>query len=261
MDGGIDISSVFRSCLGYADRPGFAFIKRTIKTLYGTFQGLRTIELGCGLGKVSLLFSLLGAETTLVDYSSRQLKHANYVARKFEISPVFIKENILRLPESFSGNFDISMSFGTAEHFFGDERQQVFDVHLKVLREGGLSIIWVPNRYGFLFHSGVLARKIFWRSVSRIDEMPFTRRELEIRGDRAGFDDLQIIGGGRLKNDFLNHIFNPYRLPVLDGRQKVFTDSQSAKNELMQKMVLNKSPIRPWNDYFSYPLIFFGRRY
>ncbi|MFC1581177.1 class I SAM-dependent methyltransferase, partial [Thermodesulfobacteriota bacterium] len=256
-----DISSVFRSCLGYAATPGFAFIKQTIESSYGTFSGLKSIELGGGLGKMSVLFSLLGAKTTLVDYSPKQLKRAEYVAKKFQINSVFILKNILQLPKSFSGAYDVSMSFGTAEHFFGVERQKVFHVHSEVLRKGGLCIIWVPNRYGFFYHFGVLARKTFKRAVSKIDEIPFTRKDLRRRAERLRLKEIKIIGGEMLKNDFLNHIFNPYRLPFLRKRNKVFTTSQCAKNALMRKMFSNNSPVLPWNNHFSYPLILIGRRF
>ena len=260
-NGNPDISSVFRSCLGYAACPGFAFIKRTIEGLYGTFQGLNTIELGCGLGKVSLLLSLLGAETTLVDYSNKQLKGAEYVFENFEINSTFVKENILRLPMSFSGDYDISMSFGTAEHFFGNDRQHAFDAHFKVLKKRGLCIIWVPNRYGVLFHFGVLARKILKRAVSQIDETPFTRRELRICADRAGLKEIRIFGGELLKNDFFNHIFNINRLSYFRKREKKFTNIQDARKQLIKCIQDNTSTILPWNNYLSYPLVLIGRRY
>ena len=84
-------------------------------------------------GKVSLLYALQGAKITLVDYSSKQLERAKYIAESFNVQPIIKYADILQLPASFFGQYDISMSFGTAEHFFGKDRQSIFDVHFNVL--------------------------------------------------------------------------------------------------------------------------------
>jgi hypothetical protein len=151
------------------------------------------------------------------------------------------------------------MSFGTVEHFFGQDRQSVFDVHRSLLRKGGLTIIWVPNRYGVFFHLGVFLRKLFRRQISRIPEKSFTRKELYERAKATGFTELRVSGGESLTNDFNNFILNSRRLLHLSQTQKAFTDAQTAKTELLQGMLRNSSPIRPWNNFLSYPLVLFGR--
>jgi 2-polyprenyl-3-methyl-5-hydroxy-6-metoxy-1,4-benzoquinol methylase len=254
-----DTSSVFRSCMGYSNTPGWAFLRREVEDQFGSFMGLKTIELGCGVGKVSLLFSLLGATTTLVDYSPKQLKRAKYIADKFNVKPVFLQADLLQLPKSFLGQYDISMSFGTAEHFFLSERQAVFDAHYNVLRKGGMSIIWVPNLYGFLFHLGVTARKLFKRPVCTVNESPFTKRELFQRAKKTGLSQIRIVGAGSLKNDFFNHVFDIRCILKLRKNQKIFYNAQDAKNELLESIARNNASIRPWNNFFSYPLILIGR--
>ncbi len=134
-------------------------MQESVLASFAGFEGLRTVELGCGEGKVSLLFALRGAKTTLVDYSDKQLRNARYVAQEFEVEPDFRPGNLLQLPEDAFDRYDVSMSFGTAEHFFGEDRQAIFDVHARVLRPGGISFVWVPNRWGLLFHAGVKADK------------------------------------------------------------------------------------------------------
>jgi 2-polyprenyl-3-methyl-5-hydroxy-6-metoxy-1,4-benzoquinol methylase len=255
----IDISTVFRSCLGYATTPGWAFIQQVVRRTFSRFDGLRTIELGCGEGKVSLLFSLLGANTTLVDNSQEQLKRAKHIATQFNIDPFIVERDLLRLPESFNKQFDVSMSFGTVEHFLGQDRQHVFDVHRSLLRKGGLTIIWVPNRYGLLFHLGVFLRELFRREISRIPEKSFTRRELYQRAKAAGLTELRVTGGESLANDFNNFILDLHRLLHLPQSQKAFTDAQTAKAELLQGMLRNSTSIRPWNNLLSYPLVLTGR--
>jgi 2-polyprenyl-3-methyl-5-hydroxy-6-metoxy-1,4-benzoquinol methylase len=255
----IDISTVFRSCLGYATTPGWAFIQQVVRRTFSRFDGLRTIELGCGEGKVSLLFSLLGAKTTLVDNSRVQLERAKHVATQFEVEPSILELDLLRLPKSFHGQFDVSMSFGTVEHFFGQDRQRVFHVHRSLLRRGGLTIIWVPNRHGLIFHFGVFLRKLFRRQISRIPEKSFTRNELYQHAKAAELTELRVIGGESLANDFNNFILDLRRLLHLQESHKTFTDMQTAKAALRQGMLRNTASIRPWNSFLSYPLVLIGR--
>ena len=104
-----DISAVFRSCLGYANSPAWVMIHRSIEDTFGSFNGLKSIELGCGEAKVSLLFSLQGTKTTLVDYNHEQLKSAKYIFEKFNSKPAIVEKDLFRLPKSFWGQYDVSM--------------------------------------------------------------------------------------------------------------------------------------------------------
>ena len=255
----IDISTVFRSCLGYATTPGWGFIQQVVRRTFSGFDGLKTIELGCGEGKASLLFSLLGAKTTLVDNSREQLKRAKYVATRFNIDPSIIEQDLLRLPKSLNEQFDVSMSFGVVEHFFGQERQSVFDVHRSLLRNGGLTIIWVPNRYGVLFHLGVFLRKLFRRQISRIPEKSFTRNELYQHARAVGLTELKVTGGESLARDFNNFILNLQRVLRLRESTEMFTDVQVARNELRRCLLQNNASIKIWNNFLSYPLVLTGR--
>jgi len=255
-----DISAVFRSCLGYAGCPGWGFIRRSILGVFGGFKGLNVIELGCGEGKVSLLFSLLGARTTLVDYSSKQLERARRVAEKFEVEPIIINDDILNLPHHHRERYDVSMSFGTAEHFFDDSRQQVFDAHFRLLRKGGLSIIWVPNRYGILFRLGVFFRNVFQRPICSIDEIPFTRKELFFNAETAGYNGIVIASGSSLKNDFFNFIIDIPRLLKMPNSQKKFVEAQQAKAELFERISNHHTAINAIAYFFSYSLVLIGQR-
>ena len=255
-----NIENTFRSCLGYANSPGWLFIKEHVNKTFGEFGGLRTIELGSGLGKVSILFALLGAEITLVDYSDKQLSAAKVVHDYFATSAQIKKDNIFSLPKEQYSGYDIAMSFGTAEHFLKNERQSVFDSHAGVLKHGGLAILWVPNRYGVLFHLGRTARRVIGRGGTHVVEKSFTRRELRLRATAAGLADIHIQGGERLRNDFSNHIFNTKRFSSSIDKQSLFSaDREENKKILRQHLIENKAPIKPWSNFFSYPLVLIAR--
>jgi len=256
----VDLSAVFNSCISWASTPGWAEIQRHISKAFGGFHGVSSVELGCGEGKVSLLFALLGATTTLVDYSAQQLDRARYIAQKFDVEPTIVHGNILELPESLCGQFDVAMSYGTAEHFFSESRQEVFDAHLSVLKEGGLAIIWVPNRSAFLFHLGRAARKILRRPICRVKEKSFGRRELANRARAAGFCEVHIFGADLLRNDFRLFIVNVDRFLPRFRRVNTFGNPKSARANLLLRMSENHMTQSLLGEYFSYPLALIAKR-
>lgn len=255
-----ELTPVLRSCLGYASCPGWHAIQEAVLATFSGFDGLRTVELGCGEGKVSLLFALRGAKTTLVDYSDKQLRNARHVAEAFEIEPVFMPGNLLRLPSEAFDRYDVSMSFGTAEHFFDDERQAIFDVHCRVLRPGGLTFVWVPNRWGLLFHAGAAMRRLLGRVTCQVDEVPFSRRELTERASRAGLRVVRIVGADYLRNDFNNFIVNLRRLRGLPERAGTYDGAEVARAKLLTAMEQNESRPGVLANLLSYPLLLIGQR-
>jgi SAM-dependent methyltransferase len=255
-----DMTRVLRSCLGYAACPGWGVMQAAVLARFGGFKDLRTVELGCGEGKVSLLFAVQGAKTTLVDYSEKQMRNARYVAERFEVHPDFHLGNILTLAAPAHGGYDVSMSFGTAEHFFGDDRQAIFDAHARVLKPGGLTFVWVPNRWGFLFHTGVITRQGLGRETCHVDEVPFSRAELAERAHRAGLMEVRIVGADSLKNDFSHFIIDLPRLLRLPDRRSTFQDGKAARAALLATMEENDRRPGFLANHFSYPLLLMGRR-
>jgi len=51
-------------------------ISKRVRNHFGSFKGLRVVELGSGRGTESLLMALHGADVTLVDNSNTALKRA-----------------------------------------------------------------------------------------------------------------------------------------------------------------------------------------
>lgn len=255
-----DMNRVLQDCKGYATTPGWVVMYRSVINAFHSFENLSTIELGCGLGKVSILFSILGAHITLLDYSDKQLAAARFVHTRFNTGSRMIQGNLLELPKELEARYDVAMSFGTAEHFFGDDRQRVFDSHAKVLRPGGLALIWVPNSCGLLFHLGRAVRKTLGRSMCSVDEKSFTRGELGERARDAGLTDIQVKGAESLGEDFCHFIVDLPRILKMKKTKTVFSEASIARETLKQCMSNNKKEVRLWNDLFSYPLLLLGRK-
>lgn len=256
-DDNLDLQKVFQASMGYASSPGWSVLYQTILEKYQRFEGLDVVELGCGQGKVSIIFSLLGAHTTLFDYSDKQLSSAKYIHTSLGLDPEIINGNILSIPDNMAGRYDVAMSFGTAEHFWADDRQTVFDSHARVLKPGGLVVIWVPNIWGILFHIGYNVRKLLRRPVSPVDETSFTRRELFKHAEKAGLINIRILGAEDLKNDFHNFII---KLPGLKNRAQriIHAHIDSIKDNIILTARTNNSRIGLLNNMFSYPLMLLG---
>jgi hypothetical protein len=211
------------------------------------------------LGKVSILFALLGAKTTLVDYSQRQIKAAVFLQNFFGGQPITLNADIFKLSTEHLEKFHVSMSFGTAEHFFGYERQMVFNAHYNVLVTKGLAIIHVPNKFGVVYKFGSGVRKFLGRSICTIEEKAFTRKELIERMSNAGFQDIMVFGGETLSHDVKNFIFNYDRF-FNKSRQSRITEKSKIKRILIQQLRQNSQRITVLNNYFSYPLVAIGKK-
>jgi SAM-dependent methyltransferase len=260
---GLDPSGLDRfrhACLGYAGTPGWAFLRSEVQRQFGRLDGLRTIELGCGEGKVSFLFSVLGAEASLLDRNVDTVAHAGRLHQASGGEPKLVVNSLLDLPNEFRQQFDIAMSFGTVEHFFGDERQRAFNSHAEAVREGGLVVIWAPNRYGLFFQGGRFVRNVFGRLPEIVPETSFSRRELKARASAAGLHEIKVHGGEELGKDFFHFVLDPRRFLPGISVNRSFRDTPQFRDILRTTLLSNAKRIRPWNDYLSYPLVLVARK-
>ena len=73
------------------------------------------IELGSGMGFMSLFFAFKGCNVTLVDYSEHTLKKVKEMFKLFGLNPKTVKADVLSLTGDFLGKFDVSLFFGLVE--------------------------------------------------------------------------------------------------------------------------------------------------
>ena len=148
-------------------------IKKRVLENFGTFKGLKTIEIGAGRGTISLLFALEGAEVSVLDYSEKAIESSRVFFRRHNINANFITMDALNIDKGFEGKFDVSMSFGTAEHFLGEKRLRFIKSHIDVLREGGITFIAVPNKWNLFYDLWKFLSESFgrWRFG---EEYPFS---------------------------------------------------------------------------------------
>ena len=145
---------------------------------FGSFKGLNTIELGAGSGTNSLLFAKRGADVTVLDYSKKALERSKEFFRRNNTRANFVLCDALNLDKSLLNKYDVAMSFGTGEHFEGNNRIKIIKSHFDVLKKGGLTLICLPNRANLPY--------MVWKFLSQATgrwrwgvEIPFSRNELK----------------------------------------------------------------------------------
>jgi 2-polyprenyl-3-methyl-5-hydroxy-6-metoxy-1,4-benzoquinol methylase len=266
-----DISSlnygdIFHTLTSWANTPGFGVIKHEILKHFGTFKGLRFVELGAGIGKMSILMDILGGQTTLIDYNKNALKKAQEVQGFFGCEPDLLLESALALPASICGQYDVVMSFGLAEHFLGEERTAIFHSHHKLAKKHGIVVISVPNALGLSYRLSHGVRKALGKWPKGLSEVPFTRKKLKNIALKIGLTDIRISGGNRFLRDFnyflignakqaiRRHIFRKKNV-----KSQPFTED-NPREKLREIMLHNDTTPGFLDNYLSYPLFLIAYR-
>jgi 2-polyprenyl-3-methyl-5-hydroxy-6-metoxy-1,4-benzoquinol methylase len=195
---------------------------------FGSFEGLQIVEIGAGRASNALMYARRGARATVLDYSPLALEQsaARFAAQGLEAE--YVLADAFALPAELVGRFDVSMSFGLAEHFLHERRQGIITAHLDLVRPGGLAFINVPNKYSPFYRAWMAwaKRRGTWTLGT---EVPFSAREMVALARGAGGTPLKPVhcgGLGTLVNQGPNAVLNRLgrrplpvsqrQIPVLD---------------------------------------------
>jgi 2-polyprenyl-3-methyl-5-hydroxy-6-metoxy-1,4-benzoquinol methylase len=225
-------------------------IKAALLAEMGTLNGLRVIEIGAGAGSYGALMAKEGAVVTVLDYSDVALNRAHQFFERNELSAEFVKKDALSLTGDLLGVYDVSMSFGLAEHFVSDARLKIFKAHFDVLRKGGMAFISVPNRHNLPYRifQFVAERGGYW---SWGKEDPFSRREFASMCKEIGVTEYGFLGESIwLSLEFVNP-FNKRYLRLLGISKHINLDPARIRHER-----------GTWLDqYLSYALVLCGKKW
>lgn len=163
-----------------------------LKMNLGELSNISTIEIGCGAGIYSLILAGLGAKVTFFDYSSEALKLAEQNLRSLGLDGILVQGDAFQLPQTLK-NFDVSMSFGTVEHYRYPARRDICQAHVNLIRPGGVAVISAPNLFFFPheFLKAVLKLKGKWYLGY---EGSFSRFEMFRMGNKLDLVGSKIIG-------------------------------------------------------------------
>jgi len=126
---------------------------KLLKRLMGSLNNcceIKLLEAGCGTGSRSVAlikdFSYINWEVTLLDSSDKALTFAKRLAIENGLMAriTLVKGDVLEMPFP-DRYFDIVWNEGVNEHFAGRERQRVFEEMVRVTKNGGRTIVVVPN--------------------------------------------------------------------------------------------------------------------
>ena len=157
---------------------------------FQTFEGLRVIEIGSGRGLNAALYAQRNARVTLLDQSEIALGQARALFKDLDLPLTTVKADAFALPSTMVDAFDVSMSFGLCEHFLDLRRQEIVAAHLRVLRDGGIAMLGVPNRFAPAYRvvMGLMKARGSWQLGT---EVPFSVRELRALARRVGGQPLE----------------------------------------------------------------------
>lgn len=175
--------------------PRWQLVRHALEHIFGTLDGLRTVELGAGRGDLSALLAREGAEVTLFDQSDTALASAQRRFDRLGLAGRFEKGDLLGGLAPWRTQFDVAISLGVIEHFKAYDRTRVLQAHRDVLVSGGVAVVSVPNRLcpPYRLWKAYLELRGWWPYGM---ERPYSRRELRRRARAAGLADVRVYGLG-----------------------------------------------------------------
>jgi SAM-dependent methyltransferase len=118
------------------------------------FKNSTLIDFGCGSGQNTIVYNILGSNTTLVEYDKQSIKNTVNLFKKFSKSKYkIIKSDIFKYKSN--KKYDFVVSNGVIHHT-KDPKKNI-DICCKYLKKGGFFILGWGEVYGF-----------FQRNIQRI---------------------------------------------------------------------------------------------
>jgi len=149
--------------------PEMRFITKQI----GNFDGKKILDVGCGLGEVSIYFALKGANVTALDISSGMLKKTSQLAK---LNGVKIKTHLATAEDfNFSDNekFDVIYMGNCLHHANIDQSMKNVVSHLN---KDGIFLSWDPIAYNPIIN----IYRLIATKVRTPDEHPLKLRDIKL---------------------------------------------------------------------------------
>ena len=224
----------------------------------------RTIEVGCGHGKFSMLLGLAGEDPTLLDYNEAVLAKSRKWHREIGLEPRTVSGDLMKLSYEMEGVYDVVCSFGTLEHFRGEHRLAAFQANARFLRQGGLLFFTVPNRHAVFYRIAWGLRRRLALVPAHFYEQPFSRGELSEMAQCSSISPLEIRCLGTLKGDFDYWILENVKSLIrnVSGRKRALPEEpvEIDLEEIDLTTAAEETRTGYFDQHFSYNLMFAGRK-
>lgn len=168
-------------------------IKASLEKNFGSIAGLQVIEVGAGSGTYGAILARHGATVTVLDYSENALQVSKDLYENLGIKATFILADALAIDKELKGKYDVSMSFGLAEHFADKQRIQIIRSHFDLLKPDGMTLISVPNQECWPYR--------FWKYQRTVRgkwnfglELPYDQKEFSEISKTIQVENYHFIG-------------------------------------------------------------------
>jgi len=222
-------------------------IEKIILREFESFNNLKVVEIGSGIGTYAALMAKREAEVTLFDYSENALKRAREFFKRIGLTAKFIKQDALSLSADFLDQYDVSMSFGLAEHFRGTKRIKINKAHFDVLRKGGIAFISVPNKHNppYRIFKFVAEHTGRW-TVG--EEYPYSRKELGNICGQIGITRYSFLGESLFASfDFITRAPRAIIRKLFKLKSNVGISRKKERGTFL-------------DEYLSYALVVYGKK-
>ena len=189
-------------------------------------KDLNVLDVGCGVGNISLEISKLGCKVTGIDIDKESIEYAKKRSIK---NCTFLVSNAHSL--IIKEKFDVIICSEVLEHLKHPER--LIEFVSKNIKKSGFVFISIPNGYGPSELSvsprrfiGKMLKKMHLYDQARNLRHSIVKNPVKKAQDRFGLDTLNAYGEGALHEQFfsmrsLKRLFNKFNLEIVK-RQNSF---------------------------------------
>lgn len=177
-------------------------IKYVPKNWFPELKNKKLLGLACGGGQQMPIFTALGADCTVLDYSDRQLASEKYVADREGYKINIVKADMTRKLPFENDSFDII--FHPVSNCYIENVYHVWNECYRVLRKGGILLAGMDNGINYLFDDEEISLEI-------VNKLPFNplKNEEQFKKIENNNDGIQFSHtieeqiGGQLKAGFI----------------------------------------------------------
>ena len=172
------------------------------KNWFPDLKNKKLLGLACGGGQQMPIFSALGADCTVLDYSERQLLSERVVAERENYKINIIKADMTKELPFNNGTFDII--FHPVSNCYIENVYHIWNECYRILKDGGILLAGMSNGINFLFDDTE-------KSLEIVNKLPYNplkdenqMRKLEENENGVQFSHtIEEQIGGQLKAGFI----------------------------------------------------------
>lgn len=151
-------------------------LRYIFKILGSDLKNKKVLDIGCGLGEVSVYFAIKGAQVTATDISPKMLDLTNSLAKKYNVTVKTHLSTAENLEFDNQEKFDVIYTGNLLHHV---DIKETLDKIVPHLNDEGVFISWDPLSYNPVINN--YRKKAF--DVRTIDEHPLKSSDIKLMSE------------------------------------------------------------------------------